>query len=263
MFHRYSRLISLLSIAFAASVCYADDPQPLGTDVKPEPLSLEAPSEPEGMQSIFNRMNLSGWIGDPRLWTVTNGKIRGETTPENSAKGNTFLIWTGGKPKDFDLRLSYRVSGTNNSGIQYRSKHITDSSAKNNWVVRGYQFELRNENTLPSVSGFIYDEGGKRGRLCLVGEKAVFSQHGSKEVSETVIDEAAYQKLMKIDDWNEAVIIAKGNRIRHYLNGKLLLDFTDESPTLALEEGQLALQLHAGKPMWAEFKDIRLKELKK
>ena len=57
------------------------------------------------------------------------------------------------------------------------------------------------------------------------------------------------------------MIIAKGTHIQHYLNGRLILDFTD-SPKLALLEGILAFQLHAGKPMWAEFKDIRIKEIK-
>ena len=54
--------------------------------------------------------------------------------------------------------------------------------------------------------------------------------------------------------------MAKGNRIRHFLNGKLVLDFTD-SKELALTSGVLALQLHAGKPMWVEFKDIRIRDL--
>ena len=64
---------------------------------------------------------------------------------------------------------------------------------------------------------------------------------------------------MKLDDWNQVRIVAKGNHIQHYLNGTLILDFTDNHPTLALSEGVIALQLHAGKPMFAEFKDIRLK----
>jgi hypothetical protein len=65
---------------------------------------------------------------------------------------------------------------------------------------------------------------------------------------------------MKIDDWNDVVIIAQGNHVRHYLNGRLILDFTDEHPA-ALQQGVLALQLHGGKPMWAEYKDIRYKRL--
>ena len=120
----------------------------------------------------------------PRLWTVKDGVIHGETTAENPAKGNTFLIWKDGTLKDFELRLSFRCNATNNSGIQYRSKHITDGKSRNKWVVRGYQHELRNETKLPNTSGFIYDEGGKRGRICLVGEKATWETDGKKVVSE-------------------------------------------------------------------------------
>src|SRR5437868_11971385 len=104
-----------------------------------------APPEPAGMKSLFNGKDLSGWDGDPRLWSVKDGAIHGETTAENPAMGNTFIIWKGGTLKDFDLRLSFRCNSTNNSGIQYRSRHITDDAKlKNKWVVRGYQHEVRN-----------------------------------------------------------------------------------------------------------------------
>jgi 3-keto-disaccharide hydrolase len=221
-----------------------------------------APAEPSGMQSLFNGKDLSGWEGDPRLWSVKDGLIRGETTVENPTTGNTFIIWKGGTLKDFDLRLSFRMNASNNSGIQYRSRHITDGSTKNQWVVRGYQHELRNETKLPSVSGFIYDEGGKRGRICLVGEQVTWEPDGKKLVRTDLIDQEAFEKLFKLDDWNDVVIVAHGNHIQHYLNNRLIVDFTDNDPQLALKEGILALQLHAGKPMWAEFKNIRLKELK-
>lgn len=222
----------------------------------------QAPAEPAEMQSLFNGRDLAGWDGDPRLWSVRDGVIHGETTEEHVAKGNTFLIWQGGVVKDFDLRLSFRCNATNNSGIQYRSRHITDGQPSNDWVVRGYQHEIRNENQLPNVSGFIYDEGGQRGRICLVGERAVWTAAGKKEVKESLIEAAEFQKLMKVDDWNEVVIVAQGNHIRHFLNDRLILDFTDEDPDRALQEGILALQLHAGKPMWAEYRDIRLHEIK-
>ncbi len=219
-----------------------------------------APAEPAGMKSIFNGKDLAGWSGDPRLWSVKDGVIHGETTDATRTEGNTFLIWQEGKTKDFELRLSFRCNASNNSGIQYRSKHITEK-VRNNWVVAGYQHEIRNENSLPSVSGFIYDERGKRGRICLVGEKATYSADGKKSVHETLINQDEFQKLFKLDDWNEVVIIAKGNHIQHYLNSRLTLDFVDDDPQSAFLDGILALQLHAGKPMWAEFKNIRIKDI--
>ncbi len=217
------------------------------------------PAEPSGMKSLFNGKDLSGWDGDPRLWSVRDGVIHGETTEQNAAQGNTFIIWKDGTLKDFDLRLSFRCNATNNSGIQYRSKHIQDDKVKNKWVVRGYQHELRNEVKFPNTSGFIYDEGGKRARICLVGEQATWEPDGKKVLKSDLIDQAGFEKLMKLDDWNDVAIIAKGNNVKHYLNGRLILDFTDNEPSLSLSEGVLALQLHAGKPMWVEFKNIRVK----
>ncbi len=231
-------------------------------DVMAADAARNAPAEPSGMQTLFNGKDLSGWDGDQRLWSVKDGLLRGETTAENPAMGNTFIIWKGGTLKDFDLRLSFRMNASNNSGIQYRSRHITESNVRNKWVVRGYQHELRNEIKLPTVSGFIYDEGGKRGRMCLVGEQATWEPDGKKVATTELIDQADFEKLFKLDDWNDVVIVAKGNHIQHYLNNRLILDFTDNDPQLALSEGIFALQLHAGKPMWVEFKNIRLSDLK-
>ena len=98
------------------------------------------------------------------------------------------VIWKGGETKDFRLSLSFRVSSANNSGIQYRSKHITEGKVRNPWVVRGYQHEIRNSGQLPSVAGFIYEEGGRRGRMCHVGEKATWNANGKKEVTDSLID---------------------------------------------------------------------------
>jgi len=220
-----------------------------------------APAEPEGMTALFNGRDLTGWDGDPRLWSVRDGVIRGATTPECSAKGNTFLICTAGTFRDFDLRLAFRCNAANNSGIQYRSSRIeTAPEAANRWRLRGYQHEIRNEVRMPNVSGFIYDEGGKRSRICLAGEEAVRDADGTKRVTRRLITDEEFAALFRLDQWNEVVIRAQGNRIRHYLNGRLILDFTD-APEQALREGLLGLQLHGGKPMWAEFRDLRIKRL--
>jgi len=217
-----------------------------------------AAADSADFKTLFNGENLDGWDGDPRLWSVVDGVIHGETTSENPATGNTFLIWQGGDVKDFELNLSFRCNATNNSGIMYRSEQL---NSKNPWSMKGYQHEIRNEEKFPNVPSFIYDEKGKRGRICLVGEKAVWTANGKKVLDDSLISKPAFKELMKLDQWNEVTIIAKGNRIQHYLNGKLVLDFTDKHPELARSEGKIGLQLHAGKPMWAEFKNIRLREL--
>ncbi|MDG2222334.1 MAG: DUF1080 domain-containing protein [Rubripirellula sp.] len=243
------RLITCFALLLTSTACFADH--------------HKAPPESEDMEVIFNGKNLDGWSGDSRLWSVRDGVIHGETTPAEKANGNTFLIWQGGTLKDFELRLSFRCTTSNNSGIQYRSKHITEGKPRNKWIVRGYQHEIRNEENFPNVPGFIYDEGGytgKRGRICMVGEEAIWEKGAKKILRDDLIDQKGFQDLMKVDEWNEVVIIAKGRQIRHYLNGKLILDFTDH-PDNALTEGVLALQLHAGKPMWAEFKDVRVRNL--
>ncbi len=236
------RYLLLASLLFSVTSVSADD------------VAQQAPDESTDMKSLFNGNDLSGWDGDPRLWSVRDGVIHGETTKENAARGNTFLIYEGGELDDFELRLSFRCNATNNSGIQYRSARKTDGKqSPNKWRVRGYQHEIRNQNELPSVSGFIYDEGGKRGRICLIGEKATWEADGKKVITDDLIDQSEFEQLMKLDDWNDVVIIAEGNRIRHYLNGRLVLDFTDNHPDMALSSGLLALQLHAGAPMWVEL----------
>jgi hypothetical protein len=215
-----------------------------------------APPEPQGMITLFDGKTLDNWDGDPRLWSVKDGVIHGETTKENPANGNTFMFWKGGTVKDFELRLSFRMNDTNNSGVQYRSKHLDPAGEKNKWVAKGYQAEVRVDAETP---GFIYDERGTRKRMCLVGERGVW-ENGEKHVVGSVGDPAAIRAALKPDGWNDYVIIARGNHIQHFINGVQTIDFTDKDPQLALTEGVLALQLHAGKPMWVEFRDVRLKQ---
>src|SRR5215218_9761063 len=89
-------------------------------------IQLASAAEPEpGFKAIFNGTDLAGWEGLPQFWSVKDGAITGQTTKDNPAKGNTFLIWKGGDVDDFELRLSYKLTadggkGFANSGVQYR-----------------------------------------------------------------------------------------------------------------------------------------------
>jgi hypothetical protein len=221
-----------------------------------------APDE-QGFVPIFNGKDLTGWDGDPRLWSVKDGVIRGETTQENPARGNTFCAWRGGRLKDFILKIRFRIQN-GNSGIQYRSKEF------DKWRVGGYQAEVC--NGVGSV-GFLYHEAG-RGGLVNVGDFVVVDKGGKKDVVGKVADKDALLKAgyYKDKDWNEYIIMAQGNYLRQYLNGHPTIALIDEDRVTDLKdpkdlkgaarEGILALQIHAGPPMVVEFKDIRLKQLK-
>ena len=65
----------------------------------------------------------------------------------------------------------------------------------------------------------------------------------------------------KLGEWNELRIVANGQRLQHYLNGKLSADVTDTDATAGAKDGVIALQLHQGPPMTIQFKDVHLKTL--
>jgi uncharacterized protein (TIGR03067 family) len=215
-----------------------------------------------GFKSLFNGKDLAGWAGRTNHWSVEDGAITGVTTKENPARGNNFLIAKDGEQNltvgDFELRLSYRFTGTSgNSGIQFRSQD------KGNFVVHGYQADMEVGTT---YSGILYEEGG-RGLLCQRGQKVVIKDDPAKpgspklEVVGTVGDSKEIQAAIKVNGWNDYVVIARGNHIQQFINGKQTVEVTDEQEAKAAKSGILALQIHQGDPMKIQFKDIRLKPL--
>ena len=63
---------------------------------------------------------MNNWDGDPNVWSVVDGALTATSTPENPT-GTTYLIWRGGEPADFELKLELQILGGGNTGIQYRS----------------------------------------------------------------------------------------------------------------------------------------------
>lgn len=213
----------------------------------------------EGFQSIFNGKDLTGWDGNPKLWSVKDGAIVGQTTAENPLKGNTFLIWTNGTTADFELRCSYRITPNNdkgfaNSGIQYRSKVLDPAG----WVVGGYQADFEAGTT---YSGILYEERMTRGIMAARGEKVVWDKDCKKQVTGSVGQSEEIQAAIRKDGWNDYVVIAKGNHLQHFINGLPTVDVTDACEAKAAKSGVLALQVHAGEPMTVQFKNIRMKTL--
>ncbi len=217
----------------------------------------ERPAEP-GFERIFNGKDLTGWEGNPKLWSVKDGAITGQTTAENPTRGNTFLIWTNGTPGDFELRCSFRLvpgdaKGFANSGIQYRSKVVDPAR----WVIHGYQADME---AGPTYTGILYEEG-IRGIMAGRGEKVVWDKDGKKQVVGSLGNAAEIGAAIKKGDWNEYLIIAKGNHLQQFINGKQTVDVVDEDEAKRASNGVLALQLHAGPPMMVQFRNVRIKKL--
>lgn len=207
------------------------------------------PAEEPDFTPLFNGKDLTGWEGDPSLWSVKDGAITGVTTP-GLLKYNKFLIWKGGSPRNFELKASFRVIGNNNSGVQYRSKILPDAGE---FVVGGYQADI---HPSPNYCGMLYDERG-RAIVAEAGQKVVIDPTG-KKILVGKTDEVSPTKL---EDWNELVVIAKGNHLVHKLNGKTTVDVVDHQEAERELEGILALQVHAGPPMTVQFRSIALKTL--
>jgi hypothetical protein len=230
----------------------------LGMALFTTPASVAA--QETGFKSLFNGKDLTGWAGRTNHWSVEQGAITGVTSAGNPAKGNNFLIAKDGDKNlivdDFELRFSYKFTGAwGNSGVQYRSKD------RGNFVVNGYQGDLE---VGPNYSGILYEEGG-RGILCQRGQKVVIKDDNGKtkiEVAGKIGDSKEIQASIRTNDWNDYVIIAKGNHLQHFINGKQTIDVTDEQETKAATAGILALQIHQGEPMKIQFKNFRIKSLK-
>ena len=216
------------------------------------------PAPEPGFHSIFNGKDLTGWDGNRELWSVRDGAITGQTTPEHPAKVNTFLVWTNGPVGDFELRCRFKLVPNNpegfaNSGIQYRSKVLDPA----NWVVGGYQADME---AGPNYTGILYEERF-RGIMALRGEKVVWDAADKKQVVGSVGTAAEIEAGVKKGDWNDYVIIAKGNHLEQFVNGRQTVDVTDECEAKRALSGVLALQLHVGPHFTVQFKDIRLKQL--
>jgi hypothetical protein len=222
--------------------------------VRPEPLAF---ADHAGFEAIFDGASMKGWDGDPAFWRAEKGELIGESTPSNPLKQNTFLIWRGREPRDFELKLEFRVSATN-SGVQIRSVQLPAGPDTGKWVMKGYQADIDYENR---YTGQIYEERG-RGFLALRGQMTYVPDGGRPKVIGNLQQTADELKaIIRTDDWNQLHIIARGNTIMQVLNGAVTSIVVDDDTKNRMLGGLIGLQMHVGPPMKAEFRNIWLKML--
>jgi 3-keto-disaccharide hydrolase len=218
---------------------------------RPEVLTVDEP----GFQTIFDGKTLAGWEGNPTYWRAENGVLIGEITAATVIKSNTFIIWRGGSPADFELKMDYRITEAGNSGINYRSVVVPDTvTPDNKFAMKGYQFDLDGRKR---YDGNNYEEKGRlflavRGQMShVVGGRppVVLSSFATSDELATV----------PTSDWNAAHVIVRGNMATHILNGRLMsITIDDDAPNRKLD-GLIGMQVHVGPPMKIEYRNIRLK----
>jgi len=231
------------------------------------PTIVSAQKKKDRFVSIFDGKSLRGWEGDPIYWRVEDGNIVGEITPDKLVKNNTFLIWRGGEPKDFELKLECRITKAGNSGINYRSEQIEEVP----FALKGYQADIDGANR---YTGQNYEERG-RTTLAYRGQKTTINaaDDTSAPVRDNVknnawtkvevtksMDKDSLQSFIKSEDWNEIHLIIKGNRLLHYVNGVLMSDVTDNDPPNRKMKGLIGVQVHVGPAMKVEYRNIMLKQ---
>ncbi len=207
----------------------------------------------DGFTQIFDGKTFQGWEGDTAIWKIENGILIGEVTPAKQLKANTFLLWTAGQTNDFELKLEFLISPDGNSGINYRSEPVNGVR----YGLKGYQADIdgRHQHT-----GQSYEERG-RGFMAKRGERAVLAFRQKPAITPLAGNAESLRSHIKTSDWNECRIVARGNKLQHYINGELMSEVTDNDKTLRKLSGYLGLQVHAGPPMKVQYRNIRIKPL--
>lgn len=232
-------------------------------------ISCVAQKGEKGFKTIFDGKTLNGWDGDTKYWRVENGSLVGEITPETLLKTNSFIVWQGGQPGDFELKGSFKIAKKGNSGINYRSDKVADIPN----ALRGYQADI---DGAINYTGQNYEERkrttlGYRGEIVTVNEPTDKSPEAFKAnlknnawlgrtVTGSLGTSDELKAKIKSEDWNDFHIIAKGNRLQHYINGVLMSDVTDNDTVNGKKSGYLGIQVHVGPPMKVEYKNIRIKQ---
>lgn len=204
----------------------------------------------QGFKPMFDGLSLKQWKGGGGFWQVKDGILQAQSSLDKVCKQQCHLIWTGGKPSDFEMRCEFKLSPEANSGIQIRTldQEFGDS---------GYQADM---NGGGNYVGYLYHP-----KQHLVGErgaKVTLAADGKKTVERFADAKELGDKVFKKDDWNEYAIVAKGPTVTLFVNGMKTCELSDSRPDMMPKGGCITLQMHPGPPMKIQYRNMRIKELK-
>jgi hypothetical protein len=201
--------------------------------------------------TIFDGKTFNGWKADTSVWHIENGCFVGEVTPMKQIQTNSFLIYTKSQAGDFEFKAKFKISNGGNSGVNYRSEEIANIP----YALKGYQADIDGENV---YTGQNYEERG-RGFLAMRGQNAVINNSTDPFIIKSIGNSDSLKSKIIVDDWNEIHLIVKGNNMKHYINGILMSETTDNDSSNSKLSGLIGLQLHVSKQMKVAYKNIQIK----
>ncbi|MEP6716235.1 MAG: DUF1080 domain-containing protein, partial [Terriglobia bacterium] len=229
---------------------------------QPDPIDF---ADHTGWTSMFDGSTLKGWDGDTSYWSVLNGSIVAQSTCEKPT-GTIYLIWQGGEQADFEMKLEMRGEGAQvNSGVQYRGAILPprpagparpapqgacpsgaprgtpptrESQAK--WDMLGAQFDFDGANR---YSGQYYEQATGRGIIAWRGQVVRAEEGRAPRLLSTLGDRDELGGYVKIDDWNQFHIIARGNQMTHIINGHVMSILFDDDPTKFRKSGLIGFEI--------------------
>ncbi|HVK09073.1 MAG TPA: family 16 glycoside hydrolase, partial [Gemmataceae bacterium] len=179
----------------------------------------------ENAKDFFNGKDLTGWTGDPKLWSVENGEIVGKSA--TALRRNEFLM-SSLAAENFKLSLKVKLTPpTGNSGIQVRSEPFGDGQMK------GPQADIG-----AGWWGKLYEEHGRE----------LLAKEGG-------------EKYVKPGEWNDYVVEAYEGNVRITINGNVCTDYFKDDKLA--RRGIFGFQLHSGPAQEVRFKDIKLEVIPK
>jgi len=251
-----------------------------GGFTEPAPIDFDDHS---GWTSMFDGHSLNGWDGDKNYWHAQDGAIVVESTCEKPT-GTIYLVWQGGEPADFEMKLDMKGEGAAvNSGVQYRGAILDPNRAPRRgsgrgpegpcpsgaprgtppaaatqakWDMLGAQFDFDGRNRF---TGQFYEQATGRGIIAWRGQVVRAEQGKHPRLVATLGDRNELAGYVRIEDWNQLHLIARGNTMTHIVNGHVMSILIDDDPTMFRKSGLIGFEIEGtGKVL---IRNIWLKRL--
>ena len=201
----------------------------------------------KGFVALFDGSSTDQWMnaGNGKFpskgWVIEDGCLK------HAAKGGGGDIITRGTYEQFDFRFEWKVAKSANSGVKY-------------FIIRergslGHEYQVLDDANHPDGA-----KGANR-------QTAAFYD---------VLDPANDKPLKPVGEFNSSRILVKGNTVKHFLNGKVVLTYilgSDELKAAIAKSkfknlkvfgqrlpGHILLQDH-GDAVW--YRNIRIRDLSK